>query len=212
MKKIKTAKRSNREINREIRHLMYWENAKQSVWKIYKWMEIYGLTKWQFSIINIIEEILLQTWPADILISTWTAADAEIKKAVEFIENKRINKLNFIVDRSFKTRQPKYFKLLQENFWNCIYTTNSHAKFTLISNNDWKIVIRTSMNLNENKRLENFEISDCPVLFDYLSEICIDIMEVDYSFFTFQILWEKEKYKKYIPQEEEFDFNIWDFN
>ena len=49
----------------------------------------------------------------------------------------------------------------------------------LIKNNDWNIVIRTSMNLNENKRLENFEISDCEILYNYLNDICIDIMGGD---------------------------------
>ena len=204
------AKRNTRQINREVRHLMYWENARTSIWDIYPWMEIYWLTKWQFSIINIIEEILKQTWTADVLISTWTAADAEIKKAEDFLQNNLINKLNFIVDRSFQTRQPKYYNLLQERFWNCIYTTNSHAKFVLISNNDWKITVRTSMNLNENKRLESFEVSDCPILFEYLSQVSCDIMKVEYSHFNFQQLWEDEKYKKYQPQES-FKFDVWEF-
>jgi hypothetical protein len=51
-----------------------------------------------------------------VLISTWTAADAEIKKAEEFLDNNLINKLHFVVDRSFETRQPKYYKMLQERF------------------------------------------------------------------------------------------------
>ena len=46
------AKRSNRDKNREIRHLMYGENAKKSVGTIYEGMELYGLSKGQFSIIN----------------------------------------------------------------------------------------------------------------------------------------------------------------
>ena len=62
--------------------------------------------------------------------------------------------------------------------------THSHCKYTLISNNEWKIVIRTSMNLNENKRLENFEVSDDENLYNYLIEISKDIMGVEYSFFN----------------------------
>lgn len=192
-----TAKRNNRDKNREIRHIMYGENAKKAIGKIYKGMEIYGLSKGQFSIINIIEEILKQTGSADVIISTWTAANAEIKKAEQFLNNKLINKLHFIVDRSFKTRQPKYYEMLIDKFGDIVSTTNSHAKFVLISNKDWKISIRTSMNLNENKRLENFEISDCEILFDYLKEICHDIMEVNYDYFQFKQLGTKDKYGKY---------------
>jgi hypothetical protein len=44
------------------------------------------------------------------------------------------------------------------------------------------------MNLNENKRLEGFEVSDDSGMFDYLTEICLDIMSVPYSYFEFQKL------------------------
>jgi len=193
------AKRNKREINREVRHIMYGENAKKAIGTLEKGCEIYGLSKGQFSIINIIEEILKQTGKADVLISTWTAANAEIKKAENFLENGTINKISFIVDRSFKTRQPKYYKMLIEKFGDIVYTTNSHAKFILIKNDEWNMVVRTSMNLNENKRLENFEISDCKVLYDYMSEIASDIMGVNYSYFEFEKLGKESKYDNLRP-------------
>ena len=199
------AKRSNRDKNREIRHLMYGENAKKSVGTIYEGMELYGLSKGQFSIINIVEEVLKQTGTADVIISTWTAANAEIKKAEQFLDNKLINKLHFIVDRSFKTRQPKYYDMLVEKFGNVVSTTNSHSKFILIKNDNWNIVIRTSMNLNENKRMENFEI------YDYMVEIAKDVMEVDYSYFEFERLGKKEKYDKFKPERKEKK-SLYDFN
>jgi len=113
---VLVAKRSNRDKNREIRHLMGNENAFISIGKIYKNMEIYGLTKGQYSIINIVETILNQTGKADVIISTWTAANAEIKKAEYFLKNGNINRLHFIVDRSFPTRQPRYYKQLIDTF------------------------------------------------------------------------------------------------
>lgn len=189
---------------------MQGENARQAVGNIYHWMEIFCLSKWQFSIINIIEEILKQTWTADVLISTWTAADAEIRKAETFLENSLINKLHFIVDRSFETRQPRYFQLLQEKFGDIVSTTNSHAKFVTISNDNWKIVVRTSMNLNENKRLENVEISDDLNLFEYLAMVSSDILKTEYSYFNFQKLGEDEKYKPFQKQED-LSFDIQSF-
>lgn len=190
-------KRNNREKNREIRHLMANENAYLSVGEIYPNMEIYGLTKGQYSIINIIETVLKQTGKADVIISTWTAANAEIKKAEQFLKNGNINKLHFIVDRSFPTRQPKYYELLMRTFGNIVSLTNSHAKFVIIRNEKWNITIRTSMNLNENKRLENFEISDDKTLVDYLLLICDDIIGKEYNFKEFELLGRDEKYYKY---------------
>ena len=199
------------DVKREVRHLMYGESARKSIGDIYSGMEIFGLTKGQYSIINVIETVLEQTGAADVLISTWTAANAEIKKAEKFLANKMINKLHFIVDRSFKTRQKKYYEQLISAFGDVVSETDTHAKFILISNDEWKIVIRTSMNLNENKRLENFEISDSPELFSYLADIAKDIMDVDYSYFGFKRLGHKDKYNKFKIEEESIKFDDVEF-
>lgn len=201
-------KRNNRNKNREIRHLLQGENAKQSIGEIYPNMEIYGLSKGQFSIINIIEEILKQTGKADVIISTWTAAQAEIQKAFDFLENGNINRLHWIVDRSFPTRQAKYYQKLIETFGDVVSLTNSHAKFVIIKNEKWNISIRTSMNLNENKRLENFEISDDKQLTDYLLMICNDITGEEFSYSGFEKLGKDEKYNNYTPKEKKQDLGI----
>lgn len=165
-------KRSSRDIKRELRHLTQGQNCQESLGKIYQGMEIFGLTNGQYSIINIIEEVLQQTGPADINISTWTAANAEIKKAENFLRNNKIKSLRFLFDRGFPTRQPKYFELMRSLFGDEVFRlTRSHCKFVTIVNDQWNVAIRTSMNLNENKRIENFEISDCKALSDYLVEI-----------------------------------------
>lgn len=46
-----------------------------------------------------------------------------------------------------------------------------HAKFAVMTNEKYHLAIRTSMNLNENRRIENFEISDDKLLADYLTSI-----------------------------------------
>ena len=207
---MEVAKRNNRGKNREIRHLLANENAYTAVGEIYEGMEIYGLSKGQFSIINIIGNILRQTGKADVIISTWTAANAEIKKAEQFLKNGNINKLHFIVDRSFPTRQPKYFKMLSDTFGDIVSLTNSHAKFVIIKNDKWNIVVRTSMNLNENKRMENFEISDDKVLVDYLLMICDDIISKEFNFKEFELLGNDEKYNNFKPNfetKDEYDFD-----
>jgi hypothetical protein len=57
----------------------------------------------------------------------------------------------------------------------CIRTTRSHAKFATIRNDRWAIAVRTSMNLNENPRLENIEISDDPALCGFLESVADDL-------------------------------------
>ena len=204
-----TNRRKNIAEKRQIRHLMQGENAAQSIGKIYKGMEIFGLTKGQYSIINIIEELLKQTGRADVIISTWTAADAEIKKAESFITNGLIGNIKFLVDQSFPSRQKEYSKLLIRKFGkDVIRMTRSHCKFCMIGNKNWKIVIRTSMNLNENKRIENFEISDDPGMYKYLQKIINEIWgktfeysEEDFAEIGEKIKSDKQKIVKDAPGE-----------
>jgi hypothetical protein len=114
------------------------------------------------------------------LISTWTAANADLEFAFNFLGDGRIKSLRFIVDYSFPTRQPAYCSALRERFGDeAIRLTNSHAKFVLVRNETWNLVIRSSMNLNENRRLESFEISDDPKMADYVEGIADELFALE---------------------------------
>ena len=135
-------------------------NAEFCVGKIYKNCELFGLTNGNFSLFDIIEVILNQTGNANVDIATWTAAKADTKRAKKFVDCNIIKKLRFVVDPSFRSRQPEYCDYIKKAFGDSLRTVKTHAKFVLIYNEKWNIVIRTSMNLNMNSRIENFEISE----------------------------------------------------
>ena len=123
--------------------------------------EIYGFTKGQFSLIDLIEHCLTCTGPADVFIATWSAAAGDIQRAHKFLKNGRIRTIRFLVDYSFQSRKPEFCQELVATFGNDVLrVTVTHAKYVMIRNDDWNLVIRTSMNLNYNPRFENFEISD----------------------------------------------------
>jgi hypothetical protein len=46
--------------------------------------------------------------------------------------------------------------------------TRTHAKFIVLRNDKWNICLRTSMNLNKNERLENWEVSDSKAMADFM--------------------------------------------
>jgi len=151
-------------------------NAKEAIGKIEHGQDVYILTFGQFSAIDALVNILDQTGPADVVISTWTAADAHLERTFQLMASSQIKDLRMIVDMSFINRQPEYVRHIREKFGEeCIRSIRVHSKFMLISNDDWKIVIRTSMNLNENPRLENIEITEDPEFFEWFSVIVDDI-------------------------------------
>lgn len=147
--------------------------AAEAVGPIEHGCEVYGLTKGQFSLIELAEHCLDATGPADVVFSTWTAANADIAHAYTLLGgDAKIRSCRWLVDFSFPTRQPAYCDALRQAFGDaCIAATANHAKFVSIRNDEWDLVIRTSMNLNRNARLESWEISDDAAMADALGEL-----------------------------------------
>ena len=203
-------KRSNREKNREIRHCAYGETARLAIGDIYPGMEIYGLTKGDISLVNIIEEVLKQTGKADVVCCTWAASGYDVTKLHSLSVNENIGDFTFILDFTARMKLKNTgFDKMVEYFPRSVYLTRVHSKFVVIHNEKWNIAIRTSMNLNENKRMENFEISDWKVLCDYLLEISKDIVAGgEFQESKFKALGCDEKYDKFRPKAKEEDIDI----
>ena len=53
--------------------------------------------------------------------------------------------------------------------------TKTHAKFVVMTNAEFNIVVLTSANFNENKRMEFFQIRNDRAVANYLLEISADI-------------------------------------
>ena len=153
-------------------------SATQAIGQLEKNMDLFILTYGQFSLLDALMAVLDQTGPAHVNISTWTAAHAHLDRSQELMESADILSYRMIVDRSFKTRQPKYYNHMINIFGQeCVREINTHAKFITVRNDQWDIVIRTSMNLNENPRLENLEISDHKGFADFFQAIVDDIFK-----------------------------------
>lgn len=172
---MNSVKREN--IEREFRHGMRGESARRCIGEITKRCEIFGLTKGDFSMIDILRHVATQIGPCHIDIGTWTAAAAEIKQAELMLKDKNILSMRWLVDRSFPARQGAYFRSLLQRFGqDSVRMARFHAKFILLENDEWSVAVRTSMNLNENKRIEFYEISEGSLISGYLKQV------VDYHF------------------------------
>lgn len=151
-------------------------NARTALAEFDRGMETYCLTFGQFSLMDAIEAILEKTGPADVAISTWTAGNADLSRSAEHLHNGAIRSMRFIADCSFGQRQPGYLAELVRLFGDdAIRTTRTHAKFAVVSNADWAVAVRTSMNLNENPRLESIEVSDDAALAGFLLRVVDEI-------------------------------------
>lgn len=134
---------------------------------------IFGLTKGQFSMIDIAAAALEITGPARVTVWTWCIAEYEIEAFSAFFHDKKIQDLRVIMDWSAGQRDMPLTVDLQAQFGvDCIRVTKTHAKIITIENDTgWRVVARGSMNLNKNPRFEQFDISDDPAIYEVIAEV-----------------------------------------
>ena len=166
--------------NREIR-MARQSSASEAIGRLEKGMDVFILTFGQFSLIEALGVILDQTGSADVDFATWTANDAHLERAGGLMEAANIRRLRMVVDHSFEGRQPGSCYHMRKLFGDeCIRSVRTHAKFMVVRSEGWNVVVRTSMNLNENPRLENIEISESKAFADFFVEVVDGIFaEVD---------------------------------
>jgi hypothetical protein len=138
--------------------------------------ELVGLTRGQFSLTDLLMAVLDKTGPAELRISTWTAASASVQTMLELLQTGQITSCRWLVDTTFVRRVPQLVAEIRRQFGNdAIRVTRTHAKFCTITNEQWKVAIRSSMNLNQNPRLESYELGHDPQLCAWLDGVINDI-------------------------------------
>jgi len=141
------------------------EDAGDALGELAPGIERYFVTKGQFSLIDVLRRILDQTGPADVVVSTWTSAGADIAEAFDLLDDGRIRSIRFLVDHFFQRRKPQFCGQIRKLFGDeSIRVTRNHAKLVVITNEEWKISVLTSMNLNTNPRLEYALVRESPEL------------------------------------------------
>lgn len=124
-------------------------------------IDIIGLTHGQFSLLDLLHATLDITGDADVDIATWSAGIYDVDAARRFAAEGRIRRIRFIMDSATQKRGQASAVDIGDLFGHeSIRTTRTHAKFALISNQQWAVTITTSMNLNLNPRCEQFEMTE----------------------------------------------------
>lgn len=135
---------------------------------------IMGMTMGDFSLIDIIHSTLKKTGPANVVIATWSAGIKDAHQVKWMVDTDLITNLHLLTDHSYKTRQSKYAATIEELFGKeNIRTSEMHAKFVLIGNDEYKVAILSSMNLNANKTCEIFEIEEGEAVYAFLKEFVL---------------------------------------
>lgn len=123
-----------------------------------------------------LQAVLRRIGPAHLSISTWTAASHELESLATMIRRGDITGTRWLIDFSMARREPARTSQMREMFgWDNIRVAQIHAKFALLQSPTWKIVLRSSMNLNMNPRCEDFQIAHDPELAAFFNAILDEI-------------------------------------
>lgn len=138
--------------------------------------DVIGLTFGQFSLLDLLQAALDVTGPADVTVSMWSAGLYDVDAAKNFMEDGRIRSIRFVMDNGReKSGQAGVVNIADLFGVESIRTTRTHAKFVLVLNDEWHVLITSSMNLNKNIRFEQFTLTDdedvAKVFDDYVSEL-----------------------------------------
>lgn len=126
---------------------------------------LFGLSKGRASMLEVISWALESTGPVDVMIATWTIGNEETRALRRLIAERRVRSLRMVLDPSFFRRQPGYAAALRSRFGpEAIRVGQCHAKLAVLEGDGWGVTIASSANLNENRRLEFFHVTDDPAL------------------------------------------------
>jgi hypothetical protein len=145
-------------------------NSDKAVQSFKPGCRIVGLTNGEFSLIDLVHSVLKKTGRANVIIATWSAGIKDVHQVKWMIDSDLINDFKLLTDHSYKTRQTKYAASIEDLFGlENIRTSEMHAKFVIIRNDQYRVAIRSSMNLNANKTCELFELDEGPEIVDFLT-------------------------------------------
>lgn len=152
-------------------------SVKDLIGDVAKGERVCGIIAGQFSLIDIMQHLLTLSGPADVTISTWTTGLRDMARAKDSAVAGAIRSITWVVDRSFVKLHPTYARNLVELFENGnIRATSNHSKFIVIDGPHRRFVVQSSMNLNRNRRLENFDITEGDDITDHYMSLVDDIL------------------------------------
>lgn len=150
--------------------------AREDIGELSRGMSLFAITRGQWSMIDAALHCLDQVGRARISVWTWALAYYEVGVLNRLRLDGRLSGGSLIIDGSIKTIQKNHIGLgVQE--WRdtfgaaSVRYVSNHAKMLRIdAENGYKLLLRGSMNLNNNPRFENFDLTEGGAEFDLVEK------------------------------------------
>lgn len=135
-------------------------------------MALFAVTRGQWSMIDAIRYVVKAAGGGSVSVWTWTIADYEIKSMEGLLNDGLVTGAQLIVDMSADRRTPHFLREWRKKFGpESVKVCRNHAKIARVWNDDWRFLLRGSMNLNFNPRFEQFDLTEGGLDFDLVTAI-----------------------------------------
>ncbi len=124
-------------------------------------MALFAITRGQFSMLDAIQVVMAQTGKSNISVWTWAIADYEVECFEAFMQSSKIDSALLVIDRAAENKNAAVIQKWRDRFGpENVRVCKNHAKIARVWNDDWRVLLRGSMNLNFNPRFEQLDITE----------------------------------------------------
>ncbi len=158
--------------SRTARAVESFRNAAETIGPIEKDMALFALTRGQFSMLDMVLHVLNQIGPAHVSVWTWAIADYEVEAMSGLMARREILAGTLIIDQSADRRNPAIIEAWRTRFGDdSVKVCKNHSKIARTWNDEYRVLLRGSMNLNYNPRYEQLDITEGGPAFDLVERI-----------------------------------------
>lgn len=150
--------------------------ASEAIGPVSSGMAVFGVSRGQFAMIDMIQHVLAEVGPAEVSLWTWTIADYERDMIAALLANNAITGATLLLDYSAGRRLPAVVDEWRDRFGEAsVKVIRNHAKIARVWNDRFRVLLRGSMNLNFNPRFEQFDLTEGGPDFDLVERIEAEI-------------------------------------
>lgn len=138
--------------------------------------ELHGITFGDIDLIDLIAGVCNVFEVKGVDLATWSASGKDLTKFEFLIKDYKLD-YRFLFDFSFKARYPNLVDSVKKELGdNSVRFLTFHAKFVLFElKNGENLILITSMNLNKNKRMENYYFLKNSSVYDMYKKVVDDL-------------------------------------
>jgi len=160
------------------------KNATETIGTLRPGYSLFGLTRGQFSMIDLILACLDQVGRARVSLWTWCVAEYEVECFNRLMIDDRITSAMLVIDSQARTKNRELLQRWQAKHGEeSIRWVVNHAKIATIEGDGYRLLLRGSMNLNYNPRFEQFDVDDAHPGFELIrtTEASLPVLKFDHN-------------------------------